>query len=131
MKRVRRIVVVAAFLSGMSVWAQAPKTFEIVAGHDNTFIVTGSKKPVITVKAGQVIKLRIIGHRGTEAANDGTVHSLTIKSLKDQGWDFQIKEGVNEFTVVAPTEPGEYTAECTVKCGDGHDDMKMKIVVTK
>ena len=131
MQQLRLMVVLGIFLSGVALWAQAPKTYEIVAGHDNTFKVTGSKKPVISLKAGEVVKLRIIGQKGTEAANDGTVHSLTIKSLKDQGWDLQIKPGVNEYTVVAPTEPGEYTAECTVKCGDGHDDMKMKVIVTK
>jgi heme/copper-type cytochrome/quinol oxidase subunit 2 len=125
------MVVLGMFLWGVALSAQVPKTYEIVAGHDNTFKVTGSKKPVINLKAGEVVKLRIIGHKGTEAAKDGTVHSFTIKPLKDQGWDLPVKEGVNEYTVVAPTEPGEYTAECTVKCGDGHDDMKMKLVVTK
>jgi heme/copper-type cytochrome/quinol oxidase subunit 2 len=131
MKQLRLMVILGMLLSGMTLSAQTPKTFEITAGHDNTFKVTGAKKAVINVKAGEVIKLRIIGHKGTEAAKDGTVHSFTIKSLKDQGWDLPVKEGVNEYTVVAPTEPGEYTAECTVKCGDGHDDMKMKVVVTK
>jgi heme/copper-type cytochrome/quinol oxidase subunit 2 len=31
---------------------------------------------------------------------------------------------------VAPAEPGTYAVECTLKCGKGHDDMKMKLVVT-
>jgi heme/copper-type cytochrome/quinol oxidase subunit 2 len=117
-------------ISAMAIWAQTPKTYEIVAGKDNTFKVTGQKKPVITVKAGQVMKLKVIASKGTEWAKDGSVHSITINALKDQGWDLLVKEGVNEFTVVAPSTPGEYTIECTVKCGDGHDDMKMKLVVT-
>lgn len=131
MKQLIRMTVVAMFLAAMSLWAQAPKTFEILAGHDNTFQVTGQKKAVITVKAGQVVKLRVIGKKGTEAAKDGSVHSITINALKDQGWDVPVKEGVNEYTLVAPSTPGEYTIECTVKCGDGHDDMKMKLIVTK
>jgi heme/copper-type cytochrome/quinol oxidase subunit 2 len=131
MKELRNVALISALLlSACSVWAQAPKTIEILAGHDNTFLVTGQKKAIITVKAGQLIKLRVIGKKGTEAAKDGTVHSLTINALKDQGWDLQVKEGVNEYTVVAPPSAGEYTIECTVKCGDGHDDMKMKLVVT-
>ena len=85
MKLLRLMLVLGMFLSGMTLWAQTPKTFEIIADHDNTFKVTGSKKAVINLKAGEVIKLRITGHKGTEAAKDGTVHSLTIKSLKDQG----------------------------------------------
>jgi len=132
MKKLRIAAIITTFLlSTFAVWAQAPKAIEILAGHDNTFVVPGQKKPVITVKAGQVVKLRVIGKKGTEAAKDGTVHSLTINSLKDQGWDLQVKEGVNEYTVVAPSAPGEYTIECAVKCGDGHDDMKMKLIVTK
>jgi plastocyanin len=115
----------------MALTAQPPKTYEIITDKDNTFKVTGLKKAVITAKAGEVIKLKVIGHKGTEWAKDGSVHSITINALKDQGWDLPVKEGVNEFTVVAPSEPGEYTIECTVKCGDGHDDMKMKLVVTK
>jgi len=132
MKALRITAIMTAFrLLTFTVWAQAPKPIEILAGHDNTFVVVGQKKPVITVKAGQVVKLRVTGKKGTEAAKDGTVHSLTINSLKDQGWDLQVKEGVNEYTLVAPSAPGEYTIECAVKCGDGHDDMKMKLIVTK
>src|SRR5215471_21015195 len=132
MKGLRNTGMTTAFLFlTCVVWAQAPKPIEILAGHDNTFVVVGQKKPVITVKAGQVVKLRVTGKKGTEAAKDGTVHSLTINALKDQGWDLQVKEGVNEYTVVAPSTPGEYTIECAVKCGDGHDDMKMKLIVTK
>jgi len=124
-------MITTLLLSTFAVWAQAPKAIEILAGHDNTFVVTGQKKPVITVKAGQVVKLRVIGKKGTEAAKEATVHSLTINALKEQGWDLQVKEGVNEYPLVAPSAPGEYTIECAVKCGEGHDDMKMKLIVTK
>jgi len=107
-----------------------PRTFDIVADKDNVFRVTGQKKNVITVKAGEVVKLRITAHKSSEWDKDGSVHSFTINKLKDQGWDLRLKEGTHEFTLVAPSEPGDYVVECTVKCGEGHDDMKMKLVVT-
>ena len=109
--------------------AQPPKVWEVVADKDATFKVVGQKKAVITVKAGQVVKIRVIGKKGPEYDKDGAVHSFTINDLKDQGWDVRVKEGVNEFTLVAPA-PGEYEIICAVKCGQGHDDMKMKLVVT-
>lgn len=107
-----------------------PGIIEVIADKDNRFKVPGQKKPVITVKAGEVIRLRIISRKGPEWSRDGTVHSFTINALKDQGWDLPLKEGTHEFTLVAPEEPGEYVVECTVKCGEGHEEMRMKLVVT-
>lgn len=115
--------------SPRSAVAAGPHTVEIIADKDNTFKIPGQKKPVMTVKAGEVIILRITARKGTEWDKDGAVHSLTIKQLKDQGWDLRLKEGKQEFTLVAPSEPGEYVIECTVKCGEGHDDMRMKLIV--
>jgi heme/copper-type cytochrome/quinol oxidase subunit 2 len=131
MRSAKTLAVAAVVLAGSLAWGQTPKAYEVVADGDNEFKVIGQKKPVITVKAGQVVKLKIIGKKGPEVGKDGSVHSFTINALKDQGWDLLIKEGINEYTVVAPAEPGEYVVECTVKCGNGHEDMKMKLVVTK
>ena len=131
MKRLWTIAIITTVFSTASVWAQAPKTYEILADKDNTFKVPGQKTAAITVKAGQVVKLKVTAFKGTEWAKDGSVHSITINNLKDQGWDVPIKEGVNEYTLVAPSTPGQYTIECAVKCGNGHDDMKMKLIVTK
>ena len=122
--------IIAVLLSSTISFAQAPKTWQIIADKDATFSIVGQKKPVITAKAGQVVKLKIIGKKGPEFAKDGSVHSFTINALKDQGWDVPVKEGANEYTLVAPSEPGEYVVECAVKCGPGHEDMKMKLVVT-
>lgn len=107
-----------------------PHLIEVIADKDNQFKVPGQKKAVITVKAGEVVRLRITSRKGTEWAKDGAVHSFTIKELKDQGWDLRLKEGTQEFTLVAPKEPGEYVVECTVNCGKGHEEMRMKLVVT-
>jgi len=108
-----------------------PRVINVIADKDNHFKVPGQTSPVITVKANEVIKLRITAHKAAEWDKDGTVHSFTIKELKDQGWDLRLKEGVQEFTLAAPSDPGEYQIECTVKCGAGHDDMKMKLIVTE
>lgn len=110
--------------------APGPRIIQVTADEDNRYKIPGTKKPVITVKAGEVVKLRITAHKGTDWEKDGSVHSFTINALKDQGWDLRLKEGTQEFTLVAPSEPGEYVVECTVRCGKGHDDMKMKLVVT-
>lgn len=107
-----------------------PRVVNVIADKDNRFKIPGQTNPVISVKKNEVIKLRITAHKSTEWDKDGTVHSFTVKELKDQGWDLRLKEGVQEFTLAAPGDPGEYQIECTVKCGNGHDDMKMKLIVT-
>lgn len=123
------------FLGGVAIPARlasatSPHVIKVTADRDNKFKVPGLKQPVLTLKAKEVVLLRITAHKGTEWAPDGAVHSFTVKELKDQGWDLRLKEGTQDFTLVAPAEPGEYVIECTVKCGDGHDDMKMKLIVT-
>lgn len=133
----RRVIMSSLVLGGLLVLghdsrpaAAGPRVINVTADKDNRFKVPGQTNPVITVKANEVIRLRIAAHKSTEWDKDGTVHSFTIKELKDQGWDLRLKEGVQEFTLAAPADPGEYLIECTVKCGNGHDDMRMKLIVT-
>lgn len=116
-------------LSG-SATAATPRVISVTADKDNMFKIPGQKMPVITLKANEVIQLRITAIKSTEWDKDGTIHTFTINALKDQGWDLRLKEGTQTFTLAAPAEPGEYVVECTVKCGAGHDDMKMRLVVT-
>jgi len=106
------------------------RVIQVIADRDNTFKVPGEKKPVIKARAGEALILRITSHFGGEQARDGAEHSFVVKKLRDQGWDIRLKEGSGEYRLVAPQEPGEYLIECTVKCGRGHDDMNMKLVVT-
>jgi heme/copper-type cytochrome/quinol oxidase subunit 2 len=122
----------------MSLWAGSAfsasaesggRVIQVIADRDNTFKVPGEKKPVITVKPGEPIVLRITSHFGGEAARDGSVHSFVVKRLREQGWDIRLKEGTQDYALTAPQQPGEYLIECTVKCGRGHDDMNMKLVV--
>src|SRR5215831_2774623 len=105
------------------------RVIEVVADKDNTFKVAGESKPIITVKPGERITVRITAHFGGEQARDGSVHSFVVKKLRDQGWDIRLKEGTQEYSLVAPQQAGEYLVECTVKCGRGHDDMHMKLIV--
>ena len=125
-------VVVPIFLTLLPsiVFGQGPRAIEITATKDNKFRVAGQKgDPVITVKPGEVVKLRFTSFKGPEWEKDGTIHDFTIKEFKSQGWSLRLKEGKQEFTLVAPDKPGEYKVECTVKCGKGHDDMRATLVI--
>lgn len=129
-KRILRFALIVSMLGISPVIYGAPRLITVIADKDNLFKVPGQKMPVITMKANEVVQLRIIAHKSTEWDKDGTIHTFTINALKDQGWDLRLKkEGPQDFTLVAPAQPGEYVVECTVKCGAGHDDMKMKLVV--
>ena len=128
----------AAFLLSMLLAVKAiaggpdqgePRVIEIIADRDNTFKVPGQRKAIITLTPGEKIVLRITAHAGSEKGRDNSVHGFTIKKLRDLGWDFRLKEGTQDYALVAPSMPGEYVAECTVKCGRGHDDMTMKVVI--
>ena len=109
--------------------ADAPRLIEITATKDGKFKVTGQKDPVITVKPNEVLRLKITSQKGPEFEKDGTIHTFTIKELKDQGWDLRLFEGTKEYTLVAPEKPGEYLIECTIKCGPNHEKMQAKLVV--
>ena len=105
------------------------QVIEIIAGADG-FKVPGKKKPVITVTANSVVRLRITAEKGENWRKDGVVHTFTIKKLKEQGWDLILKEGTHEFTLTAPSQPGRYRVECRVYCGGIHQDMSMIMIVT-
>lgn len=111
--------------------AAAPHTVEITATSDNTFRIANEKSPVIHAHAGEPLRLHVTSQKGSETARDGAVHSLVIRDLRDQGWDLRLYEGTRDYDVTAPSRPGEYLIECTVKCGRGHDDMRMKLIVEK
>jgi heme/copper-type cytochrome/quinol oxidase subunit 2 len=138
MKRFAIYVAATSMLAGVAVMPGATITprpqgrlVEVLADKDNVFKIPGQKKAIIYAKVGEPLHLKITSHRGGESAHDGAVHSLVIKKLVDQGWDVRLMEGVQEFDVVAAPAPGEYLCECTVKCGINHEDMNMKLIVTK
>ena len=126
------VVALSLFVTLISsvVFAQGPRMLQITATKDETFRVAGQKgDPILNLKPGEVVKLQFTTANGPEFEKDGTGHTFTIKEFKDQGWDLRLKEGKQEFTLVVPDKPGEYSVECTVKCGKGHDGMKMKVNV--
>ena len=109
------------------------RVIEILADHDSRFKMEGQKQPVITVKAGEQITLRIMAKKAKSANRDGSVHGFTLVRAKDRNpvpeWDFLLKPGTQEFILTAPAEAGEYEVVCTVICSQDHEGMKMKFVV--
>lgn len=118
-------------------WGQgaqpATRVIEILADHDSRYKIEGQKQPVITTKAGEVITLRITARKAKNVNRDGAIHGFTLLRAKDRspvdGWDFMLKPGVQEFSVTAPIEAGEYVVVCTVVCSQDHEGMNMKFVV--
>ena len=93
------ILVVAAGVWG-STSQSADKVWEVTATKENTFVVKGEKKPMITVKAGQPVKLRITGEKGKEWAKDGSVHSFISEAGQDM-----LGALVDYITEIAPPAP--------------------------
>lgn len=131
------LLLIAGTFCGVSSLAQTPQTqgrvIEILADHDSRYKIEGQKQPVITVKAGELITLRITAKKAKNVNRNGDVHGFTLLRAKDRSpvdeWDFTMKPGVHEFTAAAPKEPGEYIVVCTVVCSQDHEGMAMKFVV--
>lgn len=109
------------------------RVIEVLADKDSHFKMPGMGHAEITVKAGEPILLRITARKGKTLNRDGTVHGFTLLRAKDHrkvsGWDLELKPGVQEFSLIAPAEPGEYEVLCTVICSEEHEGMRMKFVV--
>lgn len=129
---VRGMAAVCLLALPVPVLAQ-PHVVEVLADKDSRFKMSGSGKAEITVKAGEPVLLRITARKGKTWNRDGAVHGFTLLRAKDhakvQGWDLELKPGTQEFTLVAPSEPGDYEVFCTVICSDDHEGMRMKFVV--
>jgi heme/copper-type cytochrome/quinol oxidase subunit 2 len=129
-------VVLAAFgllVSGsLPAFGQA-RVIEVLADKDSHFKMAGQNHPEITVKAGEPLVLRISARKGKTWNRDGAVHGFTLLRTKDHakipGWDLELKAGTQDFTLTAPTEPGEYEVLCTVICSEDHEGMRMKFIV--
>jgi hypothetical protein len=124
-------------VSGAKSWAQSPqaqgRVIEILADHDSRYKIAGQKQPVITVRAGEQITLRITAKKAKNVNRNGDIHGFTLLRAKDRSpvveWDFLLKPGTQEFTLAAPGEPGEYVVVCTVICSQDHEGMNMRFVV--
>ena len=131
MKRHAWLLFLALAVSSAAAVDSSPgRVVEITAGSDNMFRIGNQKASVLHAKPAEALILRITAQPGSETARDGAVHSLVIRSLRDQGWDIRLYPGTHDYPVKAPAS-GEYLVECTVKCGRGHDDMRLKFIVDK
>jgi heme/copper-type cytochrome/quinol oxidase subunit 2 len=105
----------------------------LTADSDSRYKIAGQRTPEITLKAGEQVLLRVTAHRGKSWNRDGSIHGFTLLRAKDRtkvdGWDLLFKPGTQEFTLTAPTEPGEYVVVCTVICSEDHEGMHMKLTV--
>ena len=119
------------------VWAQSAQSerrvVEILADHDSRFRMEGQKQPILKLKAGEALTLRITAKKAKNVNRNGAIHGFTLLHAKDRSavddWDFELKPGVQEFNVTAPGEPGEYIVVCTVVCSEEHEGMNMKVIV--
>ena len=109
------------------------RAIEILADHDSRYKIVGQKQPVVTMRVGERITLRITAKKAKNLNRDGSVHGFTLLRAKDRkpvpDWDFLLKPGIQEFTAAAPSEPGEYLVVCTVICSQDHEGMSMRFVV--
>ena len=134
---VLRLLVAVTTVSSMCGWAQSTQSqarvIEILADHDSRYKIKDQKQPVITVKTGEQINLRITAKKAKNLNRDGSIHGFSLLRAKDRkpvpDWDFLLKPGTQEFTVAAPSEPGEYVVVCTVICSQDHEGMSMRFVV--
>jgi hypothetical protein len=127
------LLLAALFAFARAAVPQAPRIIEVLADHDSRYKMAGMKVPVITVHANELVMLRITAVKAKNRNRDGSIHGFTLLRASDRshvpGWDFLLKPGVQEFTVRAPSEPGEYVVVCTVICSDDHEGMHMRFVV--
>jgi heme/copper-type cytochrome/quinol oxidase subunit 2 len=134
---VLRLLVAVTAVSSMCGWGQSTQSqarvIEILADHDSRYKIKGQKQPVITVKTGEQINLRITAKKAKNLNRDGSIHGFSLLRAKDRkpvpDWDFLLKPGTQEFTVAAPSEPGEYVVVCTVMCSQDHEGMSTRFVV--
>jgi hypothetical protein len=110
-----------------------PRVIEILADHDSRYKIAGLKQPMISVKAGEEILLRITAKKAQNHNRDGSIHGFSLLRAKDRtpvpGWDLLLKPGTQEFALTAPSDPGDYLVICTVICSPDHEQMNMKFVV--
>ena len=131
--KVFRIGVVSGLLLSSLACSGQARVIEVLADKDSRYKIAGESKPVIIVKAGEPILLRLTARRGKSWNRDGSIHGFALLRSKDRskvaGWDLLLRPGVQQFALAAPAEPGDYEVVCTVICSEDHEGMHMKVVV--
>ena len=116
------VTIIAAASLSRGLFAQQPPEhlIEVLADHDSRYKIAGQDKPIITVTAGEAIRLRITAIKAKNHARDGSIHGFALLRASDHvpvpDWDLLLKPGTQEFSLIAPDEPGEYLVVCTVIC---------------
>lgn len=137
----RKRITIVLFACALASWARrdapsvpasGPRVLELTADRDSRYRQGRTSSPTIEVFADEPLILRITAIRAREVARDGSVHGLALldkKSNAVSGWKFFLHPGVQDLAVNAPSEPGRYSAVCTVICSDGHEQMGFTLVV--
>ena len=134
-----QFVLLACMLAGRSICASqsipmpTPRVIELTADRDSRYRQGHKTSPTIEVFAGEPLILRITVVQAKEVARDGSVHGLALLDKDSNavaGWRFYFHPGVHDLAVNAPSEPGRYTAVCTVICSDSHEGMGFTLLVT-
>lgn len=131
-KLLRGVAAFGVLLFSLPILGQL-RVIEILADKDSRYKIANESKPAITVKAGQSIVLRITARKAKSWNRDGSIHGFSLLRAKERtkvpGWDLLLKPGVQEFTLTAPEEAGDYEVVCTVICSEDHEGMHMKFTV--
>jgi hypothetical protein len=109
-----------------------PRVIELTADHDSRYRQGDKVAPTIEAVAGEPLILRITAIRAKQVARDGSVHGLALLDKNSNavpGWRFYLHPGVQELAVTAPSQPGRYTAVCTIICSDTHEGMGFTLLV--
>ncbi|SRR6266851_4975170 len=110
----------------------SPRVIELTADRDSRYRQGHKASPTFEVLAGEPLTLRITAVRAKEVARDGSVHGLALLDKNSNtvaGWRFFLHPGVQDLAATAPSEPGRYSAVCTVICSDAHDGMAFTLLV--
>ena len=109
------------------------RVVEILADKDSRYKIGRQVSPTLTFKAGEEVQFRITAKKAKTFNRNGSIHGFALIRDKDGArvpdWDIELKPGTQEFVLKVPVEPGEYLIVCTVICSEGHEDMKMKVIV--
>lgn len=132
------VTVMAVILLGTAVGSAQeqvqpqPRTISILADKDSRYKIDGKTNPVLTLKAGEIVRLVITAIKAKSQNRDGSVHGfamITKNGDRVPGWNLLLRPGVQEVVLQAPTKTGNYTVVCTVLCSSRHEDMHMTVVV--
>ena len=127
------LVVASSFFLSVPRARSQVRVIEVTADSDSRYKIAGQRTPEITVKAGEPVLLRVTARRGKSWNRDGSIHGFSLLRAKNrakvEGWDLLLIPGKQEFSLTAPSEPGDYEVVCTVICSEDHEGMHMKLTV--